>query len=149
MEKPSHFPLFIDLRGRRCVIVGGGAVGSRRAEVLLGFGAEVTVISPQWSRQLPGVRWLKRTYRPGDLAGAALAVAATNQRETNRSVGEEARRLGVPVSVSDRREESTFYFPAICQAGGVTAGLVSLGGTDHHRTARAAKRVRRVLEELE
>ena len=78
---------------------------------------------------------------------AALAVAATGDRAVNRAVGEEARGLGIPVSVADRHEECTFYFPAVCLAGGLSAGVVSQG-EDHHKTARAARAIREVLEEL-
>ena len=86
---------------------------------------------------------------PGDLAGAFLAVAATDDREVNRSVGEEARKLGIPVSVADRREECTFFFPAVCEHRGVTVGLVSHSGGDHRRAAEAASAVRKALEELD
>ena len=147
MEKTSHFPLFVDLTGQSCVIVGGGAVASRRAGVLARFGAKVTLIAPAWTEKTAGVRWLSRPYRPGDLEGAFLAVAATDDRNVNRAVGEEARLRGIPVSVSDCREECTFFFPAVCEGGGVTAGIVSRGGEDHRRTARAAEAVRRILEE--
>ena len=124
-ESTSHFPLFVDLTGRPCVIVGGGAIAARRAEVLARFGGAVTVIAPTWRGGVSGVRWERRTYRSGDLAGAFLAVAATDDRAVNRQVGEEARALGIPVSVADCREECSFFFPAVCEGGGVTAGLVS------------------------
>ena len=144
-ENASRFPLFVDLTGRRCVIVGGGAIAQRRAAVLSRFGAAVTVIAPTWTGDVPGVDW----QAPGDLKGAFLAVAATNDRSVNRQVGEEARALGIPVTVADCREECTFFFPAVCEGGGVTAGLISRHGTDHHRAARAAKAVRQALEGLD
>ena len=128
------------------MVVGGGAVARRRAEVLARFGGEVTVIAPDWTGEVAGARWIARPYRPGDLEGAFLAVAATGDRDVNRAVGEEARARGIPVTVADRREECTFFFPAICEGGGVTAGLISQRGEDHRRAARAAKRVREVLE---
>ena len=148
-ESTSHFPLFVDLTGRPCVIVGGGAIAARRAEVLARFGGAVTVIAPTWRGGVSGVRWERRTYRSGDLAGAFLAVAATDDRAVNRQVGEEARTLGIPVTVADCREECTFFFPAVCEGGGVTAGLISRHGTDHHRAARAARAVRQALEGLD
>lgn len=148
-ESTSHFPLFVDLTGRPCVIVGGGAIAARRAEVLARFGGAVTVIAPTWRGGVSGVRWERRTYRSGDLAGAFLAVAATDDRAVNRQVGEEARALGIPVTVADCREECTFFFPAVCEGGGVTAGLISRHGTDHHRAAKAAKAVRQALEGLD
>ena len=147
-ENGSLFPLFVDLSGKRCVVVGGGTIGARRAGVLARFGAEVTVISPAWTGGAEGVRWTPRPYAPGDLAGAFLAVAATDDRAVNRRVGEDAKALGIPVSVADRREECTFFFPAVCEGGGAVAGVVSQGGTDHHRAARAARAVRNALEEL-
>ena len=145
----SHFPLFVDLAGRPCVIVGGGAIAERRAAVLTRFGAAVTVIAPTWAGTVPGVDWQARPYAPGDLEGAFLAVAATDDRAVNRQVGEEARALGIPVTVADCRAECTFYFPAVCEGGGVTAGLISRHGADHRRAARAARAVRQALEELE
>ncbi len=146
-KSPSHFPLFLDLENRPVVVVGGGTIARRRVEVLKKFGAAVTVIAPTWSGE--DVTWLARPYAPGDLAGAVLAVAATDNRAVNHAVGEEARQRGIPVSVCDCREECSFYFPAICEGGGVVAGVVSTHGEDHHRTAAAAKCIRRVLEELE
>ena len=127
------------------MVVGGGAVARRRAEVLARFGGEVTVIAPDWTGDVAGARWIARPYRPGDLEGAFLAVAATGDRDVNRAVGEEARARGIPVTVADRREECTFFFPALAQGGGVVAGLAGRGD-DHHRTARAAAAVRRALE---
>ena len=97
----SRFPLFIDLAGRRAVVVGGGAVGLRRAAVLARFGAQVTVISPALSGPLPEGTYLPRPYQAGDLAGAFLAVAG-----------------------------------------------VAGDGSDHRKTAEAARRIRLVLEEL-
>ena len=148
-ESTSHFPLFVDLTGRPCVIVGGGAIAARRAEVLARFGGAVTVIAPTWTGGVPEVEWQARPYAPGDLRGAFLAVAATDDRQVNRQVGEEARRLGIPVTVADRREECTFFFPAVCEGGGVTAGLISRQGNDHSRAARAARAVRQALEGLD
>ena len=144
-----RFPLFVDLRGRKAVVVGGGPIALRRVKGLVECGAAVTVISPALARPVEGITHLPRPYRPGDLEGAFLAVAATDDRAVNRQVGEEARAAGIPVSVADCREECTFFFPAVCEGGGVTAGLISRHGTDHHRAARAAKAVRQALEGLD
>ena len=142
-----RFPLFIDLCGRKCVVVGGGAVACRRAGVLHTFGADVTVIAPRWKGGEHLVNWLPRCYEKGDLEGALLVVAATNDREVNRQVGEDAKALGIPVSVCDRLEECTFFFPAVCLGDGLVAGVVS-DGIGHRRTAEAAKAIRRTMEAL-
>ncbi len=145
---PYHFPLFVDLNGKKIVVVGGGTIARRRIDSLLPFGCRLVVIAPKLTGAPEGFTWLARPYASGDLEGAFLAVAATDDRSVNRRVGEEAKALGIPVSVADRKEECTFYFPALCEGGGVLAGVVSQG-SGHHRTAQAAKAIRRTLEELE
>lgn len=144
----SRFPLFIDLTGRRAVVVGGGPVGLRRAEALCRFGAEVTVISPRLAGPLPGAVHLPRAYRDGDLAGAFLAVAATDDGAVNAAVGREARREGVLFNRSDCPADCDFFFPAVCEGGGMVAGLAG-DGSDHKKTARTAEAIRKVLKESE
>ena len=143
----KRFPLFLDLAGRRAVVLGGGTVGLRRAEALARFGAEVTVIAPRLVRELPGVRHLARRYQAGDLAGAFLAVAATDDPAVNAAAGREAQERGVLFNRSDCPEACGFFFPAICEGGGLTAGVVG-DGSDHRRTAAVAKRIRETLEVL-
>lgn len=147
-EETPRFPLFVSLTGRRALIVGAGRIAARRAAVLRAFGAEVVVIAPEQRADFPeGVIWRPEAYDPSALTGAALVVAACDDRAVNRAVGEECRARGIPVSVADRAEESTFYFPAVCQGGGLTAGLVSDTGAKHHAVKQAAARIRRVLRE--
>ena len=143
-----RFPLFIDLDGKAAVVVGGGAIGMRRAAVLRDFGAAVTVVAPEIREEPEGVACFLRAYQPGDLSGAFLAVAATNDRAVNHAVYEEACSRGILVNVCDCPGECDFYFPAICQTETLVAGLVG-DGSDHKRTARAANAVRKTLEELE
>ena len=145
----ARFPLFVDLSGVRCLVVGGGAVGSRRAEALARFGARVTVVDPA---PLDGARRAAdevrtRPYRPGDEEGCSLVIAATGDREVNRMVGDRCRRLGVPVSVADASDECTFFFPALCEGEHTVAGVVSRDATSdgHVVTARAAARIRDIL----
>lgn len=147
-QRTPHFPLFVDLSGKRVVLVGGGTIASRRIATLRLFGCCIEVISPKLQCSAEGLTWKCREYRSGDLDGAFLAIAATDCRAVNHQVGVDAGVLGIPVSVADCEEECTFYFPAICTGDNLVAGVVS-GGKDHHRTARAAKSIRRALEELE
>ncbi len=143
-----RFPLFVDLRGRRAVVVGGGKIARRRVQVLRSFGADVTMVAPECDELPEGITYLRRKYAQGDLSGAFLAVAATNDRKVNHQVGQDAARAGIFVSVADCKEESTFYFPAICSGNGLVSGVVSKGEA-HHKTARAARAIRAVLEEME
>lgn len=148
MGNGFHFPLFVDLHGKTAVVVGGGAIACRRIRALREFGARVVVVAPRWDDPLEGVTHLERPYARGDLAGAFLAVAATDDRKVNYAVGQEARALGIPVSVADRREECTFFFPALCTGAGLVAGVVS-AGADHRQTARGARAIREVLTQME
>lgn len=140
----KRFPLFVSLEGRRAVVIGGGTVGLRRAKVLRDFGADVAVISPRLAEETPGIHHIPRPYCPGDLAGAYLALAAADDPAVNAAAGEEARSLGVLFNRSDCPAECDFFFPAICEGGGMTAGLVG-DGNDHKKTARTAREIRAVL----
>ena len=143
----SRFPLFIDLTGRRAVVVGGGTVGLRRAEALRRFGADVTLISPRLCAPLEGVRHIPRPYQPGDLAGAFLAVAAADDGAVNAAAGREARERGVMFNRSDCPAECDFFFPAVCEGEGLVAGIAGTG-SDHRRTAEAARKIRQIIREI-
>lgn len=147
-SKAPRFPLFLDLTEKTVVLVGGGTIASRRIGTLRLFGCQIVVIAPELESNADGITWIQRPYRPGDLEGAFLAIAATADRQVNHQVWKEACKLGIPVSVADCEAECTFYFPAICTGENLVAGVVS-SGKDHHKTARAAREIRRVLEEME
>lgn len=141
----KRFPLFVDLTGKKAIVIGGGTVGLRRAGVLARFGAEVTVVSPSLARPMEGIRHIPRKYAPGDLEGAFLAVAAADDPQVNAAAGQEARQLGILFNRSDCPPDCDFFFPAICEGAGMVAGLVG-DGTDHGKTARTAEEIRKILE---
>lgn len=147
---PADFPVFINMHGATALLVGGGKVAARRADILLGFGARVRMVAPalaegaQRLREREGVEWIRDSYRADHMDGVTLVVAATDDREVNRRVGLDARERGILVSVADRREECSFYFPAIIKTNVLTAGLVSNNG-DHALVKRAAATLRRDL----
>ena len=144
----KRFPLFLDLSGRSAVVVGGGAVGLRRAKILSRFGAAVTVVSPRLAEPAEGLRHIPRAYREGDLTGAFLVVAAADDPGVNAAAGREARRAGAFFNRSDCPADCDFFFPAICEGEHLLAGVAG-DGSDHRRTAAAAVRVREVLKEVE
>ena len=143
----KRFPLFVDLTGKKALVIGGGTVGLRRAEVLARFGAEVTVVSPTLSREVERIRHIPRKYTLGDLEGAFLAVAASDDPQVNEAAGREARQLGVLFNRSDAPADCDFFSPAVCEGGGMVAGLAG-DGTDHGKTARTAKEIRKILENI-
>jgi precorrin-2 dehydrogenase/sirohydrochlorin ferrochelatase len=126
------------------VIVGGGAVATRKARKLLQAGAEVVVVAPGTRPELESmhVEILRRPYRYGDLEGADLAFTATDSREVNAAVAREARERGVRINVADRPSEGDFAVPSALRRGGLQVA-VSTGGA----SPTLARRIRDQLEE--
>ena len=139
------YPIFLDLSGGRCVVVGGGAVAARKAHKLLQAGADVVVISSEVRPELEDmdVEIHERPYEHGDLEGADLAFAATDSREVNAAVAREARALGIRVNVADRPTEGDFAVPSTLRRGGLQVA-VSTGGA----SPTLARRIRHELEEV-
>ena len=144
-QRALRFPLFVDLTGRKCVVVGGGNIGRHRAEVLLRYGAQVVVISPDGDAPT-GAQHIRRTFQPDDIDSAFLVTAATNDRQINHAVYELCRERNVFVSTADNRDECTFFFPAVRTGNGLSVGVVS-DGSDHKKTARAARAIETILWE--
>ncbi len=111
------------------MMVGGGAVAGRKARRLLQARAEVVVISPEVTEELQAMvtEVHRRPYGSGDLDGAFLAFVATNSREVNARVVEEANERGVPVNVADEPEDGDFLLPSTLRRGRLQVA-VSTGG---------------------
>jgi precorrin-2 dehydrogenase/sirohydrochlorin ferrochelatase len=123
----SYYPVFLDLRGRRCVVVGGGEVALRKVDGLLAAGAKVTVVAPRIHEMPPGVTVLQRGFAPADLDGAFFAISATDDRAVNSAVAAEAEARGIPVNVVDVPAESSVILPAVVRRGEFVLA-VSTGG---------------------
>jgi siroheme synthase-like protein len=147
---PDYYPVFLNLAGKRCVIVGGGTIAQGKIGGLLQAGCKITVISPDAT---PGIRqaaqrgdvtWLERAYQPGDLAGAFIGVAATNVWHVNREIFEEAERLGVLLNVVDDPDLCSFIAPSIFKREPVTLAI-STGGA----SPALARKLRETLANAE
>ncbi|MDE2836634.1 MAG: bifunctional precorrin-2 dehydrogenase/sirohydrochlorin ferrochelatase [Chloroflexota bacterium] len=129
----DYYPAYLNIAGRRAVVIGGGEVAERKTAQLLASGADVTLVSPGATPELERIasegrlRWVRRAYVVGDLAGAWLAVAATDDPEVQRSVHAEAEREKTLLNVVDVAELCGFIAPSIVQRGPVTVA-VSTGG---------------------
>ena len=144
-ENAVLYPIFLDLSERRCVVVGGGEVASRKARKLLQARAGVVVISPEVSPELESVasEVHRRPYEGGDLKGACLAFAATDVREVNAAVVREAKERGIPVNVADRPMEGDFALPSTLRRGRLQLA-VSTGGA----SPTLARTIKSELEEV-
>lgn len=129
----SHMIISLDLRGRPAVVVGGGRVAVRKCLALVRSEAAVTIVSPELTASLQRmvhhgwIRHVSKGYSAGDLEGAALVYAATDQPEINRAVAAEAFMRGIPVNVCDSAELSSFSSPAILRRGDLSIALATEG----------------------
>jgi siroheme synthase-like protein len=126
-EEAPPYLAALNLRGRRCLVAGGGAVARRKVEGLLAAGAVVHVVAPDVSDMPEGATVEQRAARLADLDGAALVVCATDDPAANAALAREAQQRGVPVNVVDDPEAGTFSVPAVLRRGRVQVG-VSTGG---------------------
>jgi siroheme synthase-like protein len=140
-----HYPIFLDLEGRRVVVVGAGKVALRKTRGLVVAGARVTVVAPRSESEFAGlpVRMVKRRFRVSDLEGAALVFAATDDREVNRRIGVAAQRRGILANIADAAAECDFVVPARLERGIVQIAIATGG-----RNPRVSAELRRKLEKL-
>jgi len=143
----KYFPVFLDLKEKRCIVVGGGAVAERKVKNLLKAGARVKVISPELTAPLSRLRdekkisHLSRSYRRKDLEGALLAIAATNDRTINERVFREATANRIPVNVVDDPAHSSFIVPSIVHKKDLLVAVSTSG-----RSPALARLLRQKLE---
>jgi siroheme synthase-like protein len=141
-----HYPIFLDLKNRPVLVVGGGRVALRKTKGLLEAGARVTVVSPESLPEFDQlvvrlVRLVRRKFRASDIPGNALVFAATNDRLTNHRVGDVARGKGIFANIVDSPEECDFLVPARVRQGNLQIA-VSTGG----QNPKLAAALRRTLE---
>jgi precorrin-2 dehydrogenase/sirohydrochlorin ferrochelatase len=143
----AHYPIFLDLADRPCVVVGGGPIAEGKVRGLLAAGGRVTVVSPTLTPALAvlaaegRVAHHARPYAAGDLAGATLALAASGDRAVSAAVLAEGRARGVWVNSADDPARCDFFLPAVLRRGALTVA-VSTGGASPALT-------RAVRDELE
>ena len=126
----AYFPFFVDLSGRRGLIIGGGAVALRKVQKLLPYGPRLTIVAPEIRpefRELEQVDLCRRPFAAADLNGCDFAVAATDDRQLNHRVAELCGQRRIPVTVADSREDSTFLFPALLRRGELSVGVSASG----------------------
>ena len=144
----KYFPINLDIRDKPVVIIGGGAVAARKCVALLDAGARVTVIAPDLNERLAALReqgvivHRALEYRVGDLSGAFLAFAVTDDSQVNRAVAGEARTLGILADIGDDPESGSFTMPALVRRGELLLA-VSTGGA----SPALARRIRTELED--
>lgn len=148
------FPLFIDLKGKKCIVVGGGKVAARKTAVLAGFDAEILVVSPRFDQEIlrlyeKGVITVcRREYRKGDLEGAFLVIAATNDPLVNKEIAKDAGEAGAFVNVADAPDLCSFIFPAVVKKDKLVIG-VSTSGSCPALSRDIRKKIERIVDGID
>ncbi len=146
---PSYYPVFVNLQGKHCLVVGGGEIATRKVQGLLEAEARIVVVSPHLSQPLADltaqglIRYRSRPFRADDVVDCALVIGATDQPDVNMAVYKAARDHHVWVNIVDTPEACDFIAPAIVRRGDLQIAI-STGG----QSPTLAKRIRMQLEEL-
>ena len=144
------YPVYLNLKGKRVVVIGGGEVAERKVESLLETGASITVVSPEATARLSElanqkqIELHKRPYHSADCTGAALVLSATDDPEVSTSVWNAARASGALVNTADQPGLCDFIMPAVVRRGDLTIAI-STGGASPALAARLRSRLSRMV----
>jgi siroheme synthase-like protein len=147
IKPPIYYPIFLNIQGKRCVVIGGGKVALRKVKMLLDCGANVSVISLKPHPDIAklskerAIHLIQRNYEAQDLKGAVIAIACTDVKEVNRKVADEAKKAGILVNVADDSEPSDFIIPAFFRRGNLTLTVSTSG-----KSPALARKIRTKLE---
>lgn len=147
----NTYPIcLVGLENRRTVVVGGGIVAARKVQALLDAGAPVKAVSPDFCPEFhsilgshPELELIWRSYQPGDLAGAFVVIAATDDASVNQEVWREALQRGCLINLVDDPEHSNFILPAVVRRGEIKIAVTTGGASP-----ALARRLRERLEGL-
>lgn len=131
----NYYPVGLNIEGKKCLVVGGGAVGTRKVERLLQYEADVTVISKQFSAPLISLqkksklKLLKKTYADSDLDEVFLVIVATDNQSLNRLISNDAKNKNVLCNIADIPNNSDFILPSIVNRGDLTLTISTAGNS--------------------
>jgi len=145
----QYYPVCLDVKNRKCLVIGGGDVGTRKVLTLIKCNAEVTVISPRASeklRELAGnkqITLIERQYKTEDVSDAFLVIGATNNEKLNRQIFQDAKRLNKLCNIVDQPQLCNFILPSVVNRGDLIITVSTSG-----KSPAYAKKVRQTLESL-
>jgi len=148
MKSAKLFPMFLNLAGRPCLVVGAGAIAESKISSLLEAHAAVHVVAPvatpkvrSWAHS-NRIAWQQRAFQPSDLEHMFLVVAATSSRQLHEDISREATKRGVLCNIVDVPDLCDFYYPAVVQRGALQIAISTSG-----QSPALAQRLRKELEE--
>lgn len=142
-----YYPVNLDIQNRKCLVVGGGSVSTRKVMMLLECGAIITVVSPDVSDELlelaekKVIEWKKSHYEASDINGIFLVIGATDNEELNWQINKDAERQYKLCNIADRPEACNFILPSIVNRGNLVIAISTSG-----KSPAFAKKMRQDLE---
>ncbi|MFC1494253.1 bifunctional precorrin-2 dehydrogenase/sirohydrochlorin ferrochelatase [Thermodesulfobacteriota bacterium] len=142
----SYYPIFVDLKGRKVLVVGGGSVAGRKIDTLLEYGAAVNLVSLELSDSLKGyidsgkIKYLGKEFGEDHLSGMFLVIAATDNPDLNHRISEVAEKKGMLVNAVDQPGDCNFIVPSIIKKGDLTIAISTSG-----KSPALAKKIRKEL----
>jgi precorrin-2 dehydrogenase len=143
----QYYPIFLNIKERSCLVVGGGDVGTRKVEMLLKCGASVTIVSSDATEKLKHlskeqrIRLIIRKYTSSDLENRFLVIGATNDEQLNQQISMDAEKQKLLCNIVDRPAVCNFILPAIVQQGDLVMAISTSG-----KSPAFAKKLRKDLE---
>jgi len=128
----DYLPIFLNVKGKKCLVVGGGDVSFRKASILVQAGAAVTIVSPEIDAAfagLAGITHIPERFKPSHLDGYLLVIAATDEEATNELVSKEAKQRNIPVNVVDNPALCSFIVPSILDRSPIVVAFSSGGAS--------------------
>ena len=147
MKLINYYPVFLNLKNKLCVVIGGGKVAERKIKSLLECEAHIKLISPEITEDLKKlwqekkIEWEQRRYKEGDLKGAFLVIAATSDKEVQKKIFKEAEERGIFCNVVDVPELCTFIVPSVIRRGELCIAISTSGASP-----ALSRRIREKLE---
>lgn len=146
----KYYPLFLDLRSKKAVVVGGGKVAERKTATLIKAGASVELVSPSLTPRLKKynsdgkIKHKARNYANGDLRSAYIVAACTSSREANSRIAKDAKAAACPlINITDSPDEGNFIVPSSISRGPLTIAISTEGASP-----AAAKMIRKEIQEV-
>jgi siroheme synthase-like protein len=143
----SYYPVLLDVKGKKCLVAGGGSVALRKVQALLEHGANVEIVSPTFCPELNQlakdgvIRAVQRDYKTEDLNNVFFAIAATDDSKTNENIAAEARKLRILVNAVDNPDNSDFIVPSYFKRGDIIVAVSTSG-----KSPALARKIRGELE---
>lgn len=145
----KYYPIFINLKHKKCIIIGGGHVAERKVKGLIDTGAHIIIVSPYITDELAllakegKIIHLKKNYEKNDIKDAFLVIGATDSRNVNEEIRNDCRKHDIPANIVDSPEDCTFTVPSVIKRGPLTITISTDG-----KSPALSKKIRKEIENI-